>query len=243
MNRVPMSELRHDSLESIYLRDGEPFTGTAYNLYPDGSVEGEIEYRYGLRWGVTRSWHEDGRPATEGHFLRDVQHGMAWEWDESGRVTEESCCEYGVVIYERAWDEDGDLTRDYRIEEGSRDFERLRKRRELAGDEEPSLVDCTRALCPDTGAMCTLQAPAWCSRDRSRIGWTAIQPGLSGAARRLVSGPGDRAGSLGKTTRPVSSRPPSSRRGPFWRRRSTCLSSGRRRARCRCRRSRRPSSA
>lgn len=134
--RVPSSELEYDEDEAIYLRDGEPFTGIAYELYPSGALEGESEFRDGLSWGVGRGWHPNGQLSSEGHAFKDVQHGIAREWDEQGRLEEESYCEYGIVIYEKKWNEEGVLIEDYQLKESDPDYEELQRLWELYGKEE-----------------------------------------------------------------------------------------------------------
>ena len=44
----------------IWVRDGEPFTGTAVDLFPDGSLLGETEYRNGVPDGLSRTYWRDG---------------------------------------------------------------------------------------------------------------------------------------------------------------------------------------
>jgi antitoxin component YwqK of YwqJK toxin-antitoxin module len=136
MIRIPSSELEYDPKAGTYLRGGEPFTGTAYTLYPSGALEAESEFRYGLSWGLGRGWHPNGQLSSEAYFMRDVQHGIAREWDEAGRLEEESYCEYGIVIYEKKWNEEGVLIEDYHLKEGDRDYESLQLRRAVYGKEE-----------------------------------------------------------------------------------------------------------
>ena len=135
MIRVPSSELEYDFKAAIHLRNGEPFTGTAYSLHANGNLAEETEFRDGLRWGISRGWYRDGSPSEERHFLRDVRHGIARDWDKSGRLEEESCCEYGIVVYKKTWNKDGVLVENYQLKEGDRDFESLQQRREAYGNK------------------------------------------------------------------------------------------------------------
>jgi antitoxin component YwqK of YwqJK toxin-antitoxin module len=131
--RVPSGEIEYDFKQGIYLRGGEPFTGVAFGLYPYGSLEAESEFRDGLSWGVGRSWRPNGQLSSEAYFMRDVRHGIAREWDEEGRLEEESYCEYGIVIYEKKWNEEGVLVHDYQLKEGDSDYESLQFHRKVYG--------------------------------------------------------------------------------------------------------------
>jgi antitoxin component YwqK of YwqJK toxin-antitoxin module len=134
MLRVPHNEVSFHEDGSYYYR-GQPFTGTAYAAYPDGSPESETQYRHGLVWGLSKSWHVNGALASEAECCLDVQHGWAREWSQSGRLESESKAEYGILIEERAWDEKGNLIKEYRLREGDPNHGRLLKLRVLYAGE------------------------------------------------------------------------------------------------------------
>src|SRR5436853_226344 len=50
--------------DGLYYLGDEAFTGVAVS-YHKGRVCGETEYRDGMGWGTSRSWHPSGAPASE----------------------------------------------------------------------------------------------------------------------------------------------------------------------------------
>ncbi len=132
--RVPAKKVSF-AQDGLYYCDGAPFTGITHTEYPDGTPRSETEYREGLVWGRSRSWHANGALSDESEFFRDVLHGVAREWSPGGVLVSELVCEYGITISERKWDEQGQLLEEYRLQETDSDFERLQERRRLYGPE------------------------------------------------------------------------------------------------------------
>lgn len=113
--------------------DGEPFTGVAYAEWPDGTLESESEYREGLPWGKSKSWHKDGNLFAECEMFQDALHGFAREWSANGQLISEIKAEYGIVLRERRWNEQGELLEDYELKETDSDFTQLLEYRKLYG--------------------------------------------------------------------------------------------------------------
>lgn len=136
--RIARDRVSYNEQEGLDCHAGVPFTGVAYSLHPDGGLASEEEFRDGLPWGTAREWSRSGGLLSESEWLRGVIHGAEREWDEAGRLRAEIVCEYGVVLRQRAWDEQGALTEDYEIEETSSDFELLQRfRRAYGGSRAP----------------------------------------------------------------------------------------------------------
>lgn len=132
--RVPAKKVSM-ARDGLHYCDGQPFTGIAYTEYPDGTPRSESEYREGLVWGRSRSWHKNGAPSDESHFFRDVLHGVAREWSPEGVLVSEVVCEYGITLSERTWDERGNLVEEYQLQETDADFATLQEFRRLYGDD------------------------------------------------------------------------------------------------------------
>src|SRR5438552_9371533 len=107
MKRVPYKSLEYD--DGLMLLDGEPFTGIGYFLDPEGQLQGEIEYRNGLEWGMKREWYAPGKPYYEGRLYRGVLDGKKREWHQNGQLAEEGDYELGFKLRKKCWDEDGNL--------------------------------------------------------------------------------------------------------------------------------------
>lgn len=136
-SRVLTSEVTYGEDDGRYYCDGSPFTGVAYSLAPDGKLDSESEYRYGLAWGQARSWHRNGTLAYEAQFYRDVIHGTKREWHENGQMQTEVRCEYGITLSEKVWDDQGRLLKDYQLKESDSDYQSLLKYRRIFAEHGP----------------------------------------------------------------------------------------------------------
>lgn len=125
MIRVPNDSLVYE--EGIMWLEGEPFTGIAEFRDAKGGLTGEYEYREGLKWGKSRAWYTPGVPFQEGEFFMGTGHGKHREWYRNGKLKEEVDYELGFVVRRKQWDEDGDLTEDYEIQETERKYKDLEK--------------------------------------------------------------------------------------------------------------------
>jgi hypothetical protein len=121
--------------DGLYYLDAEPFSGIAFFLAEDGWEKSEIEYRRGLRWGTAKEWYLPGAPMREATYYRGVLHGRAVEWHSNGRLAEEGEYEHGFALWKKSWDEAGNLTEDYRLDETDPDYQRLLRDREIHADE------------------------------------------------------------------------------------------------------------
>lgn len=131
MKRAPANKVSLSTDDGLYYCDEEPFTGVSYTEFPDGSPRSESEYRNGLAWGKSKSWHKNGTLFSESEFYRDVLHGVSREWSPAGRLVSEIVAEYGITIRETTWDEQGTLLKEYVLREGHPDYRALLKSREL----------------------------------------------------------------------------------------------------------------
>jgi antitoxin component YwqK of YwqJK toxin-antitoxin module len=134
MQRVLASSLAYDSSEDAYYLDGKPFTGVAFTAAKDGFERSESEYRDGLRWGPTREWYAPGQPKVESNYFRGVLHGAAREWHRNGALAEHGVYEFGIAIWEKQWDENGQLTKERTLKETDSAFGRLQRLRKTYGE-------------------------------------------------------------------------------------------------------------
>ncbi len=132
MKRVLASELEYPG-DGLYYLDGEPFTGIAFNLAKAGWEKSQIEYRQGLLWGHTTEWYSPGLPMVDSNYFRGALHGRAREWHKNGQIAEDGEYEYGIVLWEKEWDEDGNIIKDYKLKESSRQHQALMLRRKTYG--------------------------------------------------------------------------------------------------------------
>lgn len=140
MKRVSADQLEYPG-DGLYYLQGSPFTGIAYRLHREGTLRSELEYRDGLRWGMSREWYGPEQPMVEAPYFKGVLHGRAREWHRNGQLAEDGEYEYGIALWEQEWDEDGTLTSEHRLSEAEPDYETLRRYRELYGRDSDASPD------------------------------------------------------------------------------------------------------
>jgi antitoxin component YwqK of YwqJK toxin-antitoxin module len=97
----------------VYLYQGQPFTGLAYETY-QGRRLSETHYEQGFKQGLARRWY----PGTELlyyelAYVQNVLHGTNRKWYENGQLKIESQEEQGVTLWRKTWDQQGELIEDY----------------------------------------------------------------------------------------------------------------------------------
>ena len=128
MSRVSFEELEpsEDCLLMHYA--GEPFNGVAFES-DDGILVSETNFLGGQKSGVSREWSSTGRLVREQHFALNSLHGQSLEWYENGTLKLKGNYELGICIHEQEWDANGNLIREYRIDEEGPQFLTLQKLR------------------------------------------------------------------------------------------------------------------
>jgi antitoxin component YwqK of YwqJK toxin-antitoxin module len=130
MKRVPEDSLDYPG-DGYYYLDDKPFTGVAFSLHEDGSLESETEYKHGLKWGLERHWFAPDKLESEAHMHRGVVHGRERLWHPNGKPKEEGDYEFGIALRRKKWDEDGTLVEDFELKETDSNYDLLQKFREL----------------------------------------------------------------------------------------------------------------
>lgn len=92
--RVQVDLLDEDG--DLVIHDGTPFTGTAYELYLNGSLCHEASYKDGLPHGYWRDWYPCGVLKFECECLKGLRHGKTTRWYENGAIFISSEYEYGI---------------------------------------------------------------------------------------------------------------------------------------------------
>ena len=131
MKRVPEESLDYPG-DGYYYLDDEPFTGVAFSLDEDGSLESESEYKDGLKWGVERHWFGPGKLQYEAELQRGAVYGKKRVWHPDGKLKEEGDYERGIALKRKKWDQSGHLVEDFELKETDSNFELLQQLREIA---------------------------------------------------------------------------------------------------------------
>jgi antitoxin component YwqK of YwqJK toxin-antitoxin module len=127
----------------ILCYEGKPFTGTAYRLYPDGSIARKTQYADGREDGIMQGWYPgkvlqenrlfadgkkvgihkgwwpNGKAKFEYMFTNDEHNGTAKEWFSDGKL-------FRVFHYnmghedglQQMWWPDGTIRANYVVKDG-----------------------------------------------------------------------------------------------------------------------------
>ena len=85
------------------------YSGAAFNCF-DYKVHSLYNYKKGKKEGVCRSWYKNGQMSEEYNYKDGVEDGLCRSWYENGQINYEYNYKDDVLISERCWDEEGNLT-------------------------------------------------------------------------------------------------------------------------------------
>jgi antitoxin component YwqK of YwqJK toxin-antitoxin module len=104
--RVTMNDLEYDQDQRVRYRR-TLYSGTAYELYADGTVMTELTFHQGIPHGIARAFYPDGSIESEWRSEHGRRHGSYRRWHENGQLAEDRIYEHGKIVSSRAWDVDG----------------------------------------------------------------------------------------------------------------------------------------
>jgi len=79
-------ELEFDPEEYRYRYQTKLFTGTVVERYPDGTLQGYLQFVDGLAHGVSVMWFPNGQLRRYMELEYDACHGLKIEWSDDGVV-------------------------------------------------------------------------------------------------------------------------------------------------------------
>ena len=130
MKRIDISGDNVEWLDIILCIDRIPITGMTYEHYDNGKMASEGEFVNGFTEGVQRDWYRNGNLKELSEFKHGSGYGFSIEFHESGRVKYVGHYEYGARLDEKEWSEDGELIRDYNVNDNAADLKLLESHRE-----------------------------------------------------------------------------------------------------------------
>ena len=133
MLRVPSHSLEYPGHDGLYYLNDQPFTGIAYSTRRDETIRCEIEYRDGVPWGSHREYHPGGSLKMEGVYVAGFQEGTWKSWHADGQLAQEMGLEFGCTLWRNTWDETGNQTEQYVMQETDSQFRTLQMYREAYG--------------------------------------------------------------------------------------------------------------
>jgi antitoxin component YwqK of YwqJK toxin-antitoxin module len=129
MLRVDYDELEPSDDFLLMDYDGQPFSGVAFENDGDGVLVAETSFVEGQKSGLSREWSSSGTVVREQWFALNSLHGPSREWYDNGAPKCDGHYELGICVKEQAWDTNGNVIKDYRIDEGGGQFATLKKLR------------------------------------------------------------------------------------------------------------------
>lgn len=136
MKRVDINLLEETEDRFYSTLNEVPFTGVAFDQLPDGRLVGEITYKDGMMHGRSQDWLPSGQLIEETYYKYNVRHGASREWYPNGKKKKYEYFIRGTLIRNLAWDEQGQLTEDFKLDETFPEYARVCKK--LAEEPEES---------------------------------------------------------------------------------------------------------
>lgn len=103
-NAVPFAELIPEG--ELFTYQGVPFSGIAYNNYPDGKLLRAVSYQKGLQDGPMLLWYPDGAPQMSANYRKGVLHGRFLGWYVNGGMIYDMMINRGTYAGDSLADED-----------------------------------------------------------------------------------------------------------------------------------------
>ena len=129
MLKVDYEDLEPSEDYLVMEYEGMPFSGVAFEYGQNGEVITETNFVDGQKSGVSKEWSSSGILIREQSFLLDALHGPSREWYDNGKPKLDGVYELGVCVKEKEWDIQGNVTKDYAIDENGPQFLTLLKLR------------------------------------------------------------------------------------------------------------------
>ena len=123
-DRVLVDELTNkgtDQKPTMYF-EGALFNGVGFDVYEDGQLESETNYKDGKRNGLVKSWYPNGQLLFEGNYKDGEEDGLCQQWHENGQLKYEDNYKDGKPDgFYKGWYEDGQLRFEGNYKDGLED--------------------------------------------------------------------------------------------------------------------------
>ena len=110
--RVLNDELTNKGTEEsqIMYYEGALFNGVGFDVYSDGQLKAEGNFKDGELDGLNKGWDEDGQLRKESNWKDGELDGLIKSWYEDGQLEEEGNFKDGELDGYKSWDENGQRT-------------------------------------------------------------------------------------------------------------------------------------
>lgn len=101
---VAFSELQEGEL--VITTEGKPFSGVAYERYPNGRLLRAMELKAGKKHGLLLVWYPDGTPQMSVNYREGILHGRFLGWYNNGSVIYDMTLNNGTYAGDSMLDND-----------------------------------------------------------------------------------------------------------------------------------------
>ena len=112
-NRILIDELTNKGTEDspIMYYESELFSGIGFDIYEDGELQYESNYKDGKENGFYKEWYENGQLRYEGNYKDGKEDGIHKGWYKNGQMEYESNSQDGKEHGEFwGWNQNGQIT-------------------------------------------------------------------------------------------------------------------------------------
>jgi antitoxin component YwqK of YwqJK toxin-antitoxin module len=144
MARFNLEEIEYEPSKAIVVYNDKPITGVIYENHPEGWLWSERYCVEGYYTGPSFGYFSNGKLREEAYMLFNGAHGLQREWNDKGQLIRVGYCLTAVRIFERTFDNNGKLIKEFILSEDSFNYELLKLKdiRVPTIDELRQLTDC-----------------------------------------------------------------------------------------------------
>ncbi|HQM79591.1 MAG TPA: hypothetical protein PKV12_02655 [Candidatus Syntrophosphaera sp.] len=123
-NAIPFNELTLQ--DSLYLKDGIPFTGIAYDRYENGKLARVVTFYKGIQNGPMYIWYPNGAPQLSTNYRQGKFHGWYIGWYSNGTIFYNMAFNQGKYVGD--YQDDNDRRQEQELPEYEGDADSLNER-------------------------------------------------------------------------------------------------------------------
>ena len=123
-NRVLIDELTNKGTKDSQLMysEGKLFNGIGFDVYSNGKLKSEVNYKDGKKDGLHNSWNYNSQLWNERNYKDGKEDGLQRSWDEDGQLEYEGNYKDGKEDgLQKEWYEDGQFRFEKNYKDGKED--------------------------------------------------------------------------------------------------------------------------
>ena len=121
-DRILLDELTNKVIDGdkLHYFNGDLFTGSAFDIYSNGKLEKEINFKEGKPNGLVKHWDENGQLDLEQNVIDGKADGLCKSWYENGQLEYQKNYKDGKQegLYQ-SWHKNGQLKCKWNYKQGA----------------------------------------------------------------------------------------------------------------------------